>query len=285
MKKTKYFLFGFLLLSVLMFNFMVSAQATYTCNASAGGTKILKVETVDEDALEEIFGNTWATTLLYAFAGPAHEVGGRSKSVVVDVDTSSTYGVYPACDIVVDYWTWTTDEFSETPDFDDLSTYVLKSSTNINSYVQFLTEATFGTPSDVTVPFATGLLNQLMVPADDYLGDIIWADDWSVSGTTITHEASEGYIVYQADLIALAALTPPYYIAIGVMQKACTETWTYDATYGAFINYKIEDAGTVVYEFNIELPEVAIPGYESTVFLSVIGFSMIGLIYIIRKKK
>ena len=67
----------------------------------------------------------------------------------------------------------------------------------------------------------------------------------------------------------------------------CTETWTYDETYGAWIGYQIKDNETnIIYEFSIELPTTAaIPGFELPILLNASMGIIITLIYVIKKRR
>jgi hypothetical protein len=69
--------------------------------------------------------------------------------------------------------------------------------------------------------------------------------------------------------------------------RNCTEIWTYDETYGAWIAYEIkDDAGNTIYKFSIELPTTAaIPGYDLVVFLGITAVTSVGIIYLLMKKK
>ncbi|KKL92953.1 hypothetical protein LCGC14_1879560, partial [marine sediment metagenome] len=119
---------------------------------------------------------------------------------------------------------------------------------------------------------------QLPTPVDQYLEEITWAPKWQNLGNIVVHNAEAG------DLIIDFPLFPP---VIGFYLENCTETWTYDETYGAWIGYQIKDNETnIIYEFSIDLPSTAaIPGFEIPILLSVSMGITISLIYIIMKKK
>ena len=119
---------------------------------------------------------------------------------------------------------------------------------------------------------AGAFLAQLPTSVAQYLGAFVWEPKWGNIGNTVVHNADAGDFSFD--------LTFQYL-------ENCTETWTYDATYGAWIGYKIQDNETnTIYEFSIELPTAAeIPGFEIPILLGVsMGMSVI-LIFVIMKKR
>lgn len=286
MKKAKYLLVFFIALGLVAMSPIVIGQTTYTYAGSAGNVKILKVTTVDETGLTAIFGPTWSATLQYAFGVGCNVTGARSKSVVTDVDTSLTQnfglGAMDAVNITVDYWLWTTEAFNDSePDYDELSLYFLKHPKNLTALVNFYTNFYLATAYNVTVPFSMGFLGQLPTQGSSFLSELDWEDDWTTDGFTITHEATTGYVIY----LFVGGLVG--FIPIGMMLQDCTEIWTYDSTYGAFIGYELkDDEGSTVYKFQIELaPTEEIPGYELITIIGITGITSISLIYVVMKKK
>lgn len=283
MKKSNYFLIGFMALCLFSMNPMVYGQSSYTFAGSPGNVKILKVTTVDETGLVAIFGSGWSDTLELAFGTGCNVTGARSKSVVTIVNKTQYYnfglGLMEMCNITVDYWLWTTAAFTTNPDFDELSLYFLKEPKNLTDIVNLYTLTYLGFEYNVTVPFSMGFLGQLPIQGATFLSELDWEDDWSSNGFKITHEGSNGYIIYQWYAFI------PGFVPIGMMYEDCTEIWTYDSTYGAFIGYKLLNSeSSVVYEFTIEL-ETQIPGFELTVLLSITAVTIVCLVYVLMKKK
>lgn len=280
MKKSNYVLIGFMALCLLSMTPMVYGQSSYTFAGSPGNVKILKVTKVDSTGLQAIFGSGWGDTLQSAFGAGCNVTGARSKSVVTAVNKTQYFdfglGLMEMCNITVDYWLWTTTAFTTNPDFDELSLYFLKEPKNLTAIVNLYTFSYLGITYNVTVPFSMGFLGQLPIQGSTFLSGLDWEDDWSSSGFTITHEGSNGYIIYQWYGI---------FVAIGMMYEDCTEIWTYDSNYGALIGYKLlNNVGSVVYEFTIEL-ETQIPGFELPVLLSITAITTVCLVYVLMKKK
>lgn len=284
MKKSNYIFIILIALGLLSMSPIVYGQTTYTYAGSPGNVKILKVMTVDETGLTNIFGSGWSDTLQSAFGSGCNVTGARSKSVVTAVNKSQYLdfglGLMEVANITVDYWLWTTEAFNDTnPDFDELALYFLKHPKNLTALTNFYTNF-YLTTYNVTVPFSLGFLGQLPEQGSAFLAELDWEDDWRSEGFQVIHDATAGYIVY----LYIAGFG---FIPIGSMLQDCTETWTYDSTYGAFIGYKlVNSTGTTVYEFEIEFAtEAAIPGFELTIILGISGFTSVTIIYIVIKKK
>jgi len=284
MKKSNYFFVGFIGLCLLSMTPIVYGQSSYTFAGSPGNVKILKVTTVDETGLEAIFGSGWSTTLQLAFGTGCNETGAKSKSVVTAINTSQYFnfglGLMEMCNITVDYWLWTTEPFNTNPDFDELSLYFLKEPKNLTDVVNLYTFVYLGVTYNVTVPYSMGFLGQLPIQGSTFLSKLDWEDDWSSDGFKITHEATAGYIIYQ-----WYAMIPDF-VAIGMMYQDCTEIWTYDSTYGAFIGYELlNNESSLVYKFEIELEVSEIAGFELFVLIGASNLTIISIIYITIKKK
>jgi hypothetical protein len=243
---------------------------TYTFHGAPGNVKILKVRTVNNQSLEDLFGASWVD-VIELFGTGAANVGARKKSLVTAVNTSYLYdtvfwGLWDAALYNTSNWDWTTAAFSDTPDSIGDLVVSYYDPTNIT----FLVNAVWGV--NVTVQNAAALFAQLPTSVAQYLGAIVWEPKWQNIGNTVVHSAEDG------DGIFLTAFS---YL------EDCTETWTYDETYGSWIGYKIQDNETnTIYEFSIELATSAkIPGFELPVLLSVSICVMVSLIYVFMKKR
>jgi hypothetical protein len=243
-------------------SFVSAATDLYSApSTKAGDTKILKVTTVDETGLEGMFGAYWNLTLQTAFGPGAQEKGARAKSVVKalypDEELNLGFlGVYDTAIITVDYWNFTTADFSDTPDFTDLNVTILLNSTQFNDMCHL-----FYMGANVTVPLMGAFFQQLPVPPDDFLADLEWdtTNGWSADGKQIIHQADAGYYL-----------------------KACTETWTYYDN-GALIGYSLKDGDTTIYEYKLDIASV--PGYVLPVFMGMTLITLIGAVMVLRKKR
>jgi hypothetical protein len=276
MKYTKSILSLFVLLTIaLSLTPAATPQVgTYTFHGAPGNEKVLVVRTANDGSLEIVFGENYTDVLETSFGVGALEVGAKRKSIVNSVNLSYSLdltayflGIYDAASYNTSNWLWTTGSFSETPDSEGDMVYALYDPNNITQIVNFLT---FGT-SNVTIQNAAAYFAQLPTPVANYLAEIVWAPKWQNVDNTVVHSAEQGDIGVLPTLELFA-----YY-------HNCTETWTWDTTYGAWIGYKVVANDTTIYEFSIELPTLpAIPGFEIPILL---GATTIGIIYIMKKRK
>ncbi len=276
MKKTKIILLILMSISIA-FSFVptVTPQVgDYTFHGAAGNVKTLKVRTVNNASLEDLFGSSWVDVIEIFGLGAAN-VGARKKSLVNSVNFSDEFTFFQT-DIVTTYntsnWNWTTGTFSAIPDsIGDIVTSFYDP-TNLTSFVNTFGSLFWGAPYNISMHTAGAFLAQLPTSVAQYLGAFVWEPKWGNIGNTVVHNADAGDFSFD--------LTFQYL-------ENCTETWTYDATYGAWIGYKIQDNETnTIYEFSIELPTAAeIPGFEIPILLGVsMGMSVI-LIFVIMKKR
>jgi hypothetical protein len=286
MKKTKYALFGFLFLTILAINPMVFAQyPTYQCAATVGGSKILKVTVVDPEGLTKTMGSDWSDTLQSSFGVGCNVTGARNKATITAVYPNETvdYGAGDMNAFIVETetWDWTTGAFNSTPDVaainvttlydpSDLQTlcalgYYLPGptyvpGTNVSMYALWQDLSTF------LYYTAASFLTQLPVPAADYLAAMDWDDDWTVSGLKITYNGPPDMVAFINDYSA---------------------TWEYDSVYGAFIRYTLKDnESQTIYQFEVELPSAAqIPGFDLPILLTVASGVILGIIYVMKRRK
>ncbi|TFF63384.1 MAG: hypothetical protein EU521_01980 [Promethearchaeota archaeon] len=273
---------------ILIFSLLILSPAItvtaelYQCpSTKAGDTKILKINTVDETGLENIFGVNWSQVLDSSFGGSASKLGARFKSVVLGIKNDDILnftlfglGIFEVCNISVDAWVFQKGAFQEA-NKTTTNVYVIKDPTNLTAYVNLIRGLFFADPGNVTVPYASNalygaFLGQLAVPPGDYLDDIVWEDGWTHPGSKIVHDVTAGY--------------KPLSISTFSYLQDCTETWTYYDN-GALIGYKlVNDTGTTVYEYQIELPSLGIPGFDLSIFVGVTAISLIGIMYLYKRK-
>ena len=278
MKKTKIILLILMSISIA-FSFAptVTPQVgVYTFHGAADNVKTLKVRTVNNASLEDLFGSSWVD-VIEIFGPGAADVGARKKSLVTSVNFSDSwdtilFGVYDVCTYNTSNWDWTTGTFNNTPDSVGDIVTSFYDPTNLTTFINALYTFTLGTPYNISMHTAGAFFAQLPTSVADYLDALVWEPKWGNVGNTVVHNADASDFSFD--------LTFQYL-------EDCTETWTYDATYGAWIGYKIQDNETnTIYEFSIELPTTpAIPGFEITILLGVsMGMTVI-LIFVIMKKK
>ena len=277
MKKTKTILLVLITISIAFsFTPTVTPQVpTYTFHGAAGNEKILKVRTVNNASLNDLFGPTWVD-VIEIFGPGAANVGARKKSLVTGVNFSDEFTFFQT-DIVTTYntinWDWTTGTLNATPDSVGDIVTSFYDPTNLTTFVNTLyTVFPPNIPLNISMHTAGAYLAQLPTPVTQYLGQLVWEPKWGFSTNTVVHNAD--------------ALDYAFYWGFQYLED-CTETWTYDTTYGAWIGYKIQDNRTnTIYEFSIELPtEAEIPGFEIPLLLGVTMGMMVVLIFVIMKKR
>ncbi len=291
MKKLKVTLLAVIFISIA-FSFtppVLPQVGTYTFHGAAGNEKILEVRVADNSSLEDLFGAGYASILEGFFDPGCLIVGAQKKSLVTAVNFSAKFDpltyIFPTPGPIVDVaeyntsnWDWTTGAFSSTPDSIGDIVISFYDPTELTQFINnfYVTWGGFlgvgNIPYNISTHTAGAFLAQLPTPVAQYLGALVWEPDWTNIGNTIVHNA--------------AALDYIFGTAIQYLED-CTETWTYDGTYGAWIGYNILDnESNTIYEFSIELPAAAeIPGYELTIILGVATLTSIGLISVLMKKK
>jgi hypothetical protein len=258
---------------------VVPQVGTYTFHGAAGNQKILKVRTVNNESLEDLFGAGWVG-VIESFGVGAANVGAEYKSVVNGVNFTGKYdatfyglGVIDSTWYNTSNWFWTTGAFNNTPDSTNVIVNSFYDPADVVNYSNAFWDFWLATPYNVSMHTIGIFLSQLPTPVAQYLGALVWEPKWENIGNTIVHHAVSGD--WNVPLYTFQYL------------ENCTEIWTYDETYGAFIGYKILNAtNTVIYEFSIELPGAPeIPGYELPIIIGVTSLGIISLIFIIMKKK
>jgi len=87
MKKAKFIILFAIFLTIALSTTpaVVPQVGTYTFHGAAGNEKILKVRTVNNASLEDLFGSNWTDVIAF-FGEGADQVGAQSKSVVTAVN-------------------------------------------------------------------------------------------------------------------------------------------------------------------------------------------------------
>jgi hypothetical protein len=278
MKKTKIILLTLITISIA-FSFIptVTPQVpTYTFHGAPGNEKILKVTTVNNASLTDLFGQNW-TDVIEIFGPGAANLGARKKSLVTGVNFSAVFdtvffGVYDVCTYNTSNWDWTTGTFSATPDSVGDIVTSFYDPINLTTYVNAFYTFFYATAYNISMHTVGANLAQLPTNVAQYLGQLVWEPKWGFSGNGVVHNA---------DALDFAFNWGFQYL------EDCTETWSYDATYGAWIGYKIQDdRSNTIYEFSIELSTTPdIPGFELLVLLGVSTGMMVVLIFAIMKKR
>jgi len=283
MKKTSYALIGFVLISVMLTGPIVSVQGTtYNCTGVVDAEATWKVKTVNNGTLEAIFGAFWQNTIEFTFGPGSSEEGAKMKTKVTYVNSSYIYNPssmfvtmdpVDACLILSDVWWWTTEPFTDTPDDTNIGTVIFTHPENLTTYCQLLGAGFILFAGNVSERNAAPYLNALLVPAEDYLTELDWDNDYVIEGTTVTH---------------IVSVPPTYYGWFGNYYVNCVETWRYSKSYGTFLGYKlVHNNGTTAYETALVTPSAGfeIPGFELLVLAGISLSTIICVIYVIMKKK
>ncbi len=274
MKKTKIILLILLAFSIA-FSFAPTATpqiGTYTFHGASGNEKTLVVRTADNTSLEIVFGPGYVGVIEGAFGSGALVVGAKKKSLVTDVNftykidySGFGLGIHDGTQYNTSNWDWTTGSFSGTPDSIGDTVASFYDPTMLTAVVNGFFAM------NVTTQNAAAHFAQLPTSVAQYLGAIVWAPKWQNMGNTIVHNA---------DALDWHSLFAFQY------HTACTETWTYDSTYGSWIGYKVEANGTTIYEFSIELTTAAeIPGFELSILTIASLSATVVLIFVIMRKR
>ena len=93
MKKTKILLASLIIFSITfaITPSVIPQVGTYTFHGAPGNEKVLRVRTVNNASLTDLFGAGWDAILEGSFGEGCITVGAGSKSVVVSVNTSATF--------------------------------------------------------------------------------------------------------------------------------------------------------------------------------------------------
>jgi len=285
MKKTKLLITAVISLALTL-SFIPAAVpqvGTYTFHGAPGNVKILKVRTANNASLQDLFGPSYAAILESFFNPGCLIVGAESKSLVTGVNFSAKFdpltyvfpvpglGIFDVTEYNTSNWYWTTSEFSSTPDSTGDVVISFYDPTNLTKFINTLYNTYFFTPYNISTHTAGSFLAQLPTSVAQYLGALVWEPGWQNVANTIVHTALEGSFIFGTAIQYL---------------EDCTEIWTYDSTYGAWIGYQILDnESNIIYKFSIELAIPGIPGFELSIFLGITGITSIGMIYVVMKKK
>ncbi len=262
---------------------VIPQVGTYTFHGAAGNIKILKVRVANATGLTDLFGADYVADLEGFFGAGCTVEGAQKKSLVTAVNFSAKFDAsaeafpvfgLPLMDIALyntSNWDWTTGTFSNTPDTEGDIVRSFYDPTNLTTYINAFYTTYFATPYNISTHHAGAYLAQLPTSVAQYLGALVWEPGWENFDNTIRHTALAGSFIF----------------GTAVQYEAnCTEIWTYDTTFGAWIGYKILDnVSNTIYEFSIELTIPPIPGYELPVVFGVGTVVIISLIFVVMKKK
>ncbi len=280
MKKSKFALISSVLILAMILGQITSVRGTtYTCTGVVGAEAVWKVKTVHEGALTEIFGVDWMVDIISSFGPGSNVIGARMKTLVIGVNSSTQafiagVGVCDVCALNTTIWWWTTSPFNNSsPDIIGLVQNILMHPKNLTDYATYWSGFFGFGLGNVSQSAGYPYLNGLPKPVETYLAELNWDNDYTITGTLVTHNV-------------VAPYTGGNYLALIDYYVDCTETWRYSSQYGTFLGYKlVHNNGTTAYETELEVAEAIIPGFELPI---VIGVSMgltIGLIFVIMKKK
>lgn len=271
MKNKSYLMTSLVIFSIILSSSIVTVRGTtYTCTGVVDAEATWKVKTIHKGALTDIFGVNWSSAIESSFGPGSNETGARMKTTVTFVNSSFSYdfglGPFDICLILSNLWTWTTQDFVITPDVPNAPTWIFMHPENLTAYCQAISFSTRNVSQLLAYPF----LNGIPIPAATFLSELIWDNDYSVKGTTVTHD-----------------VTPPYIGLGGIYSVVCTETWRYSSSYGTFLGYKlVHNNGTIAYETILETPSKGgISGFEIPLLLGASIGVVVSLIYVVMRKK
>jgi len=251
MKKSKYFLIGLVLLSIIAFNLSVRAQyPTYQAGVKKGSEVIWEVITVDPTGLEEVLGPNYVTKGNTQFGVGWNQLGAKTKWEVQNIlsNTSIDYGLgyMYTFQIYTKQWPWTTTGFeSVTPVSEAYYTFydpqdVQALSADNGRNVTILDFWMGGTVSIISHFYF------LPIPADGYLAELIWSSGHTINEFILTVEN------------AIPPLDPTWFLTNYTM------TFTSDSVSGAYIGCRLQDnESSVIYEVEAEYK---VPSEEPEIF-------------------
>jgi len=277
MKKSKYFLIGLVLLSIVAFNLSVRAQyPTYQAGVKKGSEVIWEVVSFDPTGLEEVLGPDYVIKGNTQFGVGWNQLGAKMKweieNLLSSVSIDYGLGYMSAFQIYTRQWPWTTTGFESVTPFPD-SYYTLYDphdaqalSANNGRNVSIL---------DFWVGGSVSIIEHfyfLPIPANSYLAELNWSSGHTINEFILTVEN------------AIPPLDPTWFLT------NYTINYTFDSDSGAFIGYKLQDnESSVIYETEAEhkfpSKESVIPGFSFTFLLGTTSLAIVYLIYIIMKKK
>ncbi len=274
MKKTKIILLILLAFSIA-FSFIPTATpqiGTYTFHGAAGNEKTLVVRTANNASLEIVFGPGYVGVIEGSFGSGALMVGAKKKSLVTDVNFTHKIdysffglGFLDGTLYNTSNWDWTKGSFGAVADSIGDMVASLYDPTDLTAVVNTIFAM------NVTIQNGAIHFAQLPTSVSQYLGAIVWEPKWENVGNTVVHNAVAGdwHSFYTFQYL-----------------HNCTETWSYDSTYGSWIGYKLQANSTTIYEFSIELTTAAeIPGFGLSVLTVASLSTMVVLILVIMKKR
>jgi len=252
--KAKNFLFGFILLHILLFSTIAQVQAAesnYSLGMKKGTEIILEVQIFDEDGLEDVFDE-------YDDAIPedADEVGMKYKIIVKEVDKDAEInlgilGEYDAFGIEVDIWEWVKGDFGEDPTDDEFEIVWFQDPEDLNDAY----DVVGGYAYDIIMPFVPIDVVKFLDEIDEWKEDD--NEEWKSKDNTVIHDS-----IFD--------------------EETFVENFIYDTENGFLVGYKIFDEdGALIYEYGLSQ---LIPGYEIPLILGITGIFTIGLIYIMKKR-
>jgi len=248
--KAKYFLLGFLLLTMFAFSGMVRA-ADYEIGFEEDDEFIWDCTICNEEEMEDIFTKDWDAE------GVSEDIEKGKKMKIVITETNDDLKGYSsvtgknetALGVKFDWWTWTDngDDWGD-EDYEDVGYYLLADPDHYPE-IYFVT----------LIPFPW-----FPIPVEEYLDELDLYKWYDVDGNKLTCEIDEGELE----------------------EGYPEEDFTMEATY----NDKGIMSKMIIFNDDDEVILKAvisgiIPGYELPILLGVAAISTIGLIYLYKKKR
>ncbi|MFX1394031.1 MAG: hypothetical protein ACFFAH_10695 [Promethearchaeota archaeon] len=252
--KEKLLLLGFIFLNILILSAVVHAanDSEYSFGINKDMEITLEVKTFDKDGLKDIFSDRWDEVI----PEEADEVGMRYRIKVIKVDKDAEIdlgilGEYDAYGIEADVWEWTKGEFAEDPTDEEKEIVWFKDPEDINDAY----EVVGGYAYNIIMPFVPISVVKFLDEIDEWKEDK--QEEWKTKDNMVIHDS-----IFD--------------------EENFVEIYIYDTNNGFLTEYKIKNEdGVIIYEYGLSQ---FIPGYEIPLLLGIIGISVIGLIYIMKKK-
>lgn len=245
--KAKYFLVGFLLLFTAIFSVMNTQAASYDIEVEEDDELIYTLNTLDEDAMEDIWGKDWDDDDFWDDA----EVGAKMKIEIKDIEDGEPYWGFGDDSFKIEFDLWYFDKVDGdkfgNEDEDDQLVYVKED------------------PKDYT-DLKPGRFSFIWpVDTEDYFDDVDWQKDVDQDGLTLAIEVEEDDVIWGA-----------------TADEDCEATMVYNQN-GVLQSAKLTyEDDQVVVEWSLG---GGIPGYELPLLLGITAIFSIGIIYSIMKRQ
>ena len=261
--KTKYFLIGFLLLTLIAYS--TSVQGASTWEVEEDKLYIYEIKSFDEDLADDVFDTDNIEDVL----GEDADIDAMRAQMITDADEIEDFNGDATEDDPgweFDGWVWVGDWMNDEDDFED---------PEVPDIMEY---------SDVRIPedpeeygLLSGFLELFVFFYIISIGVPSPAEDWLDDGDWSSLDPDDGALTLEID----SSSDPDVY-------EDYEQVYTWDED-GVYQGVEAIVDGDTIYEVSLKggLLDtlLGIPGYELPILLGVVGVSAIGIIYVIMKKK